>query len=171
MWSALAASVGKTGRVVGVDISLDQIAAANEACAQFDVAQAEVQDVNELPYGDGSFDAIAAIQVIEYLDEPRTALSELRRVCSKKGRAAILATNWDTMFWNCDAPELAARIQSAWREHAPHPNLPSELRRFFADTGFRIVRQKPVTIINGRRTDDRLYGWQRHCPFENRQWS
>ena len=156
---ALAASVGASGHVIGIDISPDQIEAANEACAPFKFARAEVQDVNDLPYDDGSFDAIAAIQVIEYLDEPRTALAGLRRVCSNKGRIAILATNWDTMFWHCDAPELTALIQSAWREHAPFPNLPSELRSMFSNVGFRIAQQTPVTIINNAYHEDAFAYW------------
>src|SRR4051812_20411243 len=73
-----AAAVGQTGRVVGVDISSDQIAAANEACRGRANAKAELQDVNQLPYEDASFDAIVAIQVIEYLEQPAKALSELR---------------------------------------------------------------------------------------------
>jgi cyclopropane fatty-acyl-phospholipid synthase-like methyltransferase len=156
---ALAASVGPTGRVVGTDISPDQIEAANSVCAGSEIARAEVQDVNELSYDDASFDAIAAIQVVEYLSEPRDALTELRRVCSRRGRVAILATNWDAVFWHCDAPELTARIQAAWREHAPHPNLPSELRSMFADTGLRVVRQAPVTIINGAYHEDAFAYW------------
>jgi len=156
---ALAANVGTTGNVVGIDISPDQIAAANEACKSFECARAEVQDVNNLTYGDASFDAIAAIQVIEYLDEPQAALAGLRRACSDNGRIAILATNWDTMFWHCDAPVLTGRIQNAWREHAPFPNLPSELRSMFSDVRFRVAQQVPVTIINNAYHEDAFAYW------------
>lgn len=154
-----AAAVGQTGRVLGIDISPDQIAAAKLACAGSEIAEAEVQDVNQLPYADASFDTIVAIQVIEYLEQPAKALSELRRVCSKKGRLVILATNWDTMFWNCGAPELTARIQAAWREHAPFPNLPAELRPLLAEAGFRMMRQAPVTTINNAYHEDAFAYW------------
>ncbi len=156
---ALAASVGSSGRIIGIDISPDQIRAANDACAPFEFARAEVQDVNNLPYEDGCFDVIAAIQVIEYLDQPEAALAGLRRVCSDRGRIAILATNWDTMFWHCDAPELTAQIQTAWREHAPFPNLPAELRSMFSNVGFQITQQTPVTIINNAYHEDAFSYW------------
>ncbi len=154
-----AAAVGETGRVVGIDISSDQIAAANDLCLGSDIATAEVQDVNQLPYEEASFDAIVAIQVIEYLNQPGKALSELRRVCNSDGRIIVLATNWDTMFWNCEAPELTARVQSAWRKHAPFPNLPAELRALLRAAGFRMVRQTPVTIINNAYHQDAFAYW------------
>ena len=58
MLPMLAAAVGETGRVVGIDISRDQIAAANVLCADTNVVEAAVDDVNQLSYGDASFDAI-----------------------------------------------------------------------------------------------------------------
>ena len=155
----LAAAAGDTGRVVGIDISPDQIVAANEACTGIGHAEAAVQDVHQLPYDTASFDAIIAIQVIEYVDQPAKALSEVRRVCSHSGRLVILATNWDTMFWNCGAPELTARVQAAWREHAPFPNLAAELRPLMAGAGFRIVRQAPITIINNVYHEDAFAYW------------
>lgn len=155
----LAAAVGQEGHVVGVDISADQVEAANERCRNIDWVSAEVQDVNQLPYDDASFDAIVAIQVIEYLDDPAKALSEIRRVCSAQGRLAILATIWDTVFWSCGAPELTSRIQKAWREHAPYPNLPADLRPLLSASGFQVVRQSPVTIINGSYNEDVFAYW------------
>lgn len=154
-----AAAVGDTGRVVGIDISSDQIAAANANCADCGIATAEVQDVNALPYEDASFDAIIAIQVIEYLEQPSRALSELRRICSPTGRIIVLATNWDTMFWNCGEPELTARIEAAWREHAPFPNLPASLHGLLDETGFRMIQQTPVTIINNSYHEDAFAYW------------
>lgn len=154
-----AAAVGDNGRVVGIDISADQIAAANATCAGSNIAKAEVADVNQLPYQDASFDAIVAIQVIEYLEQPAKALSELRRVCSADGRIIVLATIWDSMFWNCGAPELTARVEAAWREHAPFPNLPAVLRGLLDETGFRMIQQTPITIINNAYHEDAFAYW------------
>jgi ubiquinone/menaquinone biosynthesis C-methylase UbiE len=159
MLPVLAAAVGETGRVAGIDVSPDQIAAASALCADTKIVEAAVHDVNQLPYSDASFDAIVAIQVIEYLDQPPKALSELRRVCTAGGRIVILATNWDTMFWNGGVPDLTARVQAAWRQHAPHPNLPAVLRPLLADAGFRMIRQSPVPIINNAYHEDAFAYW------------
>lgn len=155
----LAAAVGQAGRVVGIDISADQIAAARRLSTGIDIFETATADVYQMPYDDASFDALVAIQVIEYLDRPAEALCELRRVSGAHGRLVILATNWDTMFWNCKAPGLTARIQTAWRQHAPHPNLPAELRPLLASTGFRMVHQAPVTIINNAYHEDAFAYW------------
>lgn len=155
----MAAAVGPTGRVVGIDVSADQIAAAQALCAGIGTAQVAVQDVHEMPFEDASFDAIAAIQVVEYLRAPPRALAELRRVAAPGARCAILATNWDTVFWNTDAPDLNARLQAAWRQHAPIVNLPAELPSMLAAAGFDVVRQEPVTIINAAYHEDSFAFW------------
>ena len=121
MLPAIGSAVGPGGRAVGIDVSADQIAAAGRRCAGQQNIEVSVADVRQLPYTPDSFDAFAAVQVIEYLDDPEKALSELRRVGSGRARAAILATNWDAVFWNSPAQELTRKIQSAWRQHAPHP--------------------------------------------------
>lgn len=157
--AAYAAAVGPTGRVLGVDISADQIAAAREACAGNAVVEAEIADINGLPYAPGSFDAVVAIQVIDYLADPQHALSELRRVSAAGARLVIVATNTDTMFWNTAVPDLTRRMQAAWRTHAPHPNLPADLRPLLEGAGFRLVRQSPLTIVNNAYHEDAFAYW------------
>lgn len=155
----MAAAVGSTGRVTGIDVSTDQIDAARKACAGLAVVEAAIVDVNDLPYADASFDVIACIQVIEYLEDPAHALRELRRVCRPNGRIVVFATNWDTMFWNGPDPDQTLRIATAWREHAPFPNLPADIGPFLADAGFRMVSQAPVTIVNNAYHEDAFGYW------------
>ena len=69
---AIASAVGPSGRVVGIDISADQIDAARRTCADHPNIEAVVLDVRQLPYEPGSFDAVVAVQVIEYLDILKT---------------------------------------------------------------------------------------------------
>src|SRR4051794_29187277 len=66
---SLAACVAPSGRVVGIDQSADQIAAVRRLCAGMGAVETAVQDLRQLPYGDGSFDVVVAVQVIEYLDQ------------------------------------------------------------------------------------------------------
>jgi len=147
------------GRVVGVDRSADQIAAAKALCGGLPAVEVAVHDLRRLPHADAVFDAAAAVQAIEYLDGPAEGLSELRRVMRAGGRLAVLATNWDAAFWNCGAPELTRRVLDAWRGHAPHPNLPAELRPLLEGAGFRVVRRSPVTILNADLHEDAFAYW------------
>ena len=156
---AVASAVGSSGRVVGIDISGEQIAAARRRCANQTNIETAVLDVRRLPYAADSFDAFVAIQVIEYLDEPLQALTALRRVVTTRARAVILATNWDAVFWNTMADDLTRKVQLAWRQHAPFPNLPANLRPVLRQAGFEVVQQVPVTIINQSYHEDSFAYW------------
>lgn len=116
-------------------------------------------DVSQLPYEPGSFDAVVAMQVIEYLDDPGQALTALRRVVTDRGRAVISATNWDAVFWNTGADELTRKVQLAWRQHGPHPNLPADLRPMLSRAGFQMVHQTPVAVVNSAYHEDSFAYW------------
>lgn len=154
-----AACVAPGGRVVGIDQSADQIAAAAMLCDGIGIIETAVQDLRRLPYDDATFDAVVAVQVIEYVDQAAEALAELRRVTKAHGRLLVLATNFDTAFWSCGAPELTHRVMQAWRTHAPHPNLPAELRPLLDCAGFRIIGQSAVTILNPSYHEDAFSYW------------
>jgi arsenite methyltransferase len=156
---AIGSAVGSNGRLVGIDVSAEQIAAARRRCADQDHIETSVLDVRRLPFEAGSFEAVVAIQVIEYLDDPQQALTELRRVVTKRGRAVILATNWDTVLWHTGADELTSKVQLAWRQHAPYPNLPAEVRKMLTRAGFQLIHQAPVTIINRAYHEDTFAYW------------
>ena len=52
--------------------------------------QAELTgSVEDLPVGDGSFDVVLCNQVLEHCDNPRQAVSELRRVTAPGGRVLV----------------------------------------------------------------------------------
>ena len=156
---AIGSAVGSSGRVVGIDISQDQIAAAARRCAGQQNIEVAVRDVRQLPYEPHSFDALIAVQAIEYVDDPLQALSEMRRVSTERARAVILATNWDSVFWNTPSDELTRKIQRAFRQHAPHPNLPADLRPMLRRVGFQVIQQAPVTIVNPSYHQDSFAYW------------
>lgn len=156
---AIGSAVGSTGRVVGIDISADQIDAARRKCADHPNIETAALDVRQLPYEPGSFDAVIAVQVIEYLDDPGQALTALRRVVTDRGRAVISATNWDAVFWNTGADELTRKVYLAWRQHCPHPNLPADLRPLLSQAGFQVIHQAPVAVINSAYHEDAFAYW------------
>jgi len=62
-------------------------------------------DAAELPFGDGDFDIITALDVVEHLDDDLAALCEMRRVLRRGGVAVIsvpayraLWTYWDDIL-------------------------------------------------------------------------
>jgi SAM-dependent methyltransferase len=50
-------------------------------------------NVNELPFGDASFDVVYARWLVEHLENPKAALREFHRVLKPGGRLALFTTN------------------------------------------------------------------------------
>ena len=57
------------------------------------------------------------------------------------------------------ADDLTRKVQLAWRQHAPFPNLPANLRPVLRQAGFDVVQQVPVTIINQSYHEDSFAYW------------
>lgn len=68
---------GCAARMSGIDNSLPALRWAVETLP---AARLALADVRELPFGDGSFDLVLCLEVLEHLPEPRRGLEELRRV-------------------------------------------------------------------------------------------
>ena len=146
----IARSVGPDGRAVGIDVSPDQIAAANQRCADLVQVRLDVGNVRDMPFPDEEFDATVGTQVLEYVEDVDTAVGELARVTRSGGRLVNVATNWGALFWCGGDPSLTRRVLDAWDAHCPHLNLPVTLPSVLARHGFAGVSQRPVTIVNRR---------------------
>ena len=103
----LALSVGTEGRVVGLDPSNQQIEAAKAHCQDLGNVAFSQDSATELSFADGEFDAIASIQVLEYIDNVDGALSEIRRVIKPGGRLAAVSVLWD--HWHFHGPDPATQ--------------------------------------------------------------
>lgn len=155
----IALAVGPHGLAAGLDISADQIAAADAACTGIPAARPAIGDVRKLGYGDAVFDGVAAVQAVEYVPELETALGEIRRVLKPGGRLLCLATNWDSAFWHGAPAALTAEIAGHWQSHAPHHNLPARLGPLLARAGFAGIRQLPVPVVNPDYTEATFAYW------------
>lgn len=103
-------------------------------------------DLEELPFGDGSFDVVTGFNSFQYAGNPTVALGEARRV-TKPGGAVVIMT-----WGNPDGME-AASLVAALRPlmPPPPPGAPgpfalsdeSALRKFAADAGL-----KPMEVFD-----------------------
>ncbi len=92
----LVESVGSEGHVIGLDFSEAILETARHICPDGEFVQGDAQD---LPFEDGTFDAIAAAQLFCFLGDVERALLEAYRVLKPGGRIVILDTDWDTLIW------------------------------------------------------------------------
>ena len=101
-------------RVVGVEISADQIGAA-AASPGVEYVQG---DAHELRFADGSFDLVYARYLLEHVGDPVGVLGEMRRVTRAGGRVAVMENDVSLLRFDPPCPafeevwSLFARYQS-----------------------------------------------------------
>ncbi|WP_436772449.1 class I SAM-dependent methyltransferase [Yinghuangia sp. YIM S09857] len=79
-------------RITGCSVSRVEVGAANvrAACAGMtERAHFQYSDVMKLPYEDGEFDAVWAVETLDHVRDPLRALREMRRVLRPGGRALV----------------------------------------------------------------------------------
>jgi len=80
------------GRIIGLDLSRRMLRQAMRRTAQFADRLTYVwQDARRLPFDDGTFDAVACLEALEFMPDPREVLEELVRVLRPGG--VLLVTN------------------------------------------------------------------------------
>ena len=90
------AETAAPGQVVGVDLEPSMIELANAFAEERQVANVrfQVADICELPFPDGSFDAVFTSSVLEHLGNPVQALQEIGRVFKVGGLIGVTCTDW-----------------------------------------------------------------------------
>ncbi len=92
---ALAAHVGDTGRVVGLDASPTMLAKASSESARYvyrDRLRFVRADAVELPFRPASFDAVSCFAALYLFDRPFDALAAMAGTLRPGGRLAIMTT-------------------------------------------------------------------------------
>src|SRR5215472_16018249 len=140
--------VGPTGRVCAIDISPAQIAAAQQRGAEFGWVECCDANIAAPPYSDGEFDAVLAVQVLEYLDDLDAGLRQIRRMLRPGGRLIVVATDWSSAVWYSGNAPRMQRVLAAWEPHKPCLNLPSVRAARLRRVGMQPLRQSPIPILN-----------------------
>ena len=140
---ALAASAG---RVVGVDLDADLLAAARaDAAGNVVLLRA---DAAALPFASGSFDAVRSERMLQHVPDPAAVIAELARVTRTGGRVVLIDTDWTSLSIGCGALDLERRVvASLLRRVARHPDAGRELLRSAAGLPLEIdsVTVHPMT--------------------------
>src|SRR5260370_39392094 len=109
------------GKAAGVDIDEEAIGFCRERGLQ-DVRLGEAAN---LPFADGSFDLVTALDVVEHLDDDVGALVEMKRVLRPDGHILVTVPAHRFLWGDQDEVNMHKR-----RYTAP------ELRRRLAESGF-----------------------------------
>jgi len=85
------AAVGKTGHVIGVDMTPEMIAKARENAARrgYDNVEFRLGDIEALPVADGSADVVVSNCVLNLVPDKKRAFAEIFRVLKPGGRFCV----------------------------------------------------------------------------------
>jgi ubiquinone/menaquinone biosynthesis C-methylase UbiE len=143
----MAESVGPTGTVLGLDISPDLIALCESRDPPAQLG-CKIGDALDIPYSDRQFDMAICTQVAEYIPDTAGLLAETFRVLRPGGKALVMATDWDCVAWETDAPGRMNTIMQAWERHCAHPRLPRTLAPALGAAGFTDVKVHMYPLLN-----------------------
>lgn len=152
--SDMAAIVGQTGEVHGVDISEELLALARGKYANQPQLKFHNANATNLPFPAEYFDVVVVTQVLEYLTNVEAALLEFRRVLRPGGKILVLDTDWDSIVWHSNNPARMKKILQVWDEHLIDPYLPRTLMAKLASAGFNQEYQTIIPLFNPRFDED-----------------
>jgi SAM-dependent methyltransferase len=118
----------KAENAVGVDLSHEMLNVARTSLEQAGLENCQVRlaDMYDLPFDQGSHDAITLYQVLHYADDPAAALAEASRVLRQNGRLVVI--------------DFAPHNEEALRADHAHRRLgfsDDEVRIWFKETGLK----------------------------------
>jgi arsenite methyltransferase len=134
--------VGPDGSVTGVDQSPQMLAVAKRRSEEFGNARFEEGDATALPVESAGFDRALSVQVLEYVKDIPSALSEMHRALKPGGRVVIWDVDWATVSWHSEDPDRMARVLKTWDDHLADPSLPRTLAASLRAAGFEDVRME-----------------------------
>lgn len=119
------------GAAEGVDISQDAL----EFCRARGLTNVKLGAAESLPYEDGQFDLVTALDVVEHLDDDVAGLREMHRVLRPGGHILLFVPTF-MFLWG---------VQDEVSHHRRRYRLP-ELRRAVEEAGFAVERTSYANV-------------------------
>src|SRR5579883_545834 len=146
----LAALVGPTGRIAGIDISSGMLAVANQKLAANPPPtpiDLRVGDARSLPFPDSSFDAVYTSFTLELFPEADipVVLTEAHRVLKPGGRLGVVSM---ATVPSGQHTSVLEHIYVWMHRHFPHlvDCRPIDTERVVADAGFKVRKVQNLEI-------------------------
>ena len=143
----------------GIDISLPIVREARKGFLQ-ERLQAPVADVRNLPFRDGSFDAIYSMGTVEHFAETEQALAEMCRVLRPGGRAVIGVPNRHDPFLRPLLVSILSRL-GLYGYGLEKSYSRSRFRAMLESAGFEVIAEDGILFIPGwlRMADLACHTW------------
>jgi O-methyltransferase / aklanonic acid methyltransferase len=153
-------AVGKTGRVVGIDLSDEMVAllASRLEAAGVDNATVRVGDAQALDVEDATFDVVLSQMVLHLVPDPPAVASEILRVLVPGGRA-VASVPAGAHGWEFMGPLFGKYVPRAVRPSGVPFRMEFDLPATLAGAGFEIVGEEQVEIEFHFADEQAWWGW------------
>jgi len=143
----IAALVGPTGTVVGLDASATMVAEARKRALATKLSIEFIEgDALNLPFPGGSFDRLRTDRVLVHLDEPGKALAEMVRVTRVGGRVVVSELDFGTQFLDCAYRGTTRKVLTSFADRAASGWIGGALPRMLCEAGLSDVKCAPRVI-------------------------
>jgi ubiquinone/menaquinone biosynthesis C-methylase UbiE len=161
--AALAAAVGRAGRVIGLDSDLEALKEARDRTVGLPQVEVVEGDIHAIGLPDGSVDRVHTDRVLQHVADPGAVLGEARRVLRSGGRAVFAEPDWDTLI--IDYPDLSvarAYTRFVTDRVVRNASIGRQLARLATRAGCAVGDVTPVTVVyRDMREADKVLGFKR----------
>ncbi len=137
--------------VTGIDSSVEMLDTARQRARELgaDITLRH-GDATSLPFDTATFGAVRCERVLQWLDQPETAVHEMARVTAPGGTVALLDTDWRTFATTVADRDLEQRMAGPW----PTPHAGGFLRHYARRAGLENIECKPMVHYSHHITGD-----------------
>lgn len=140
----LAERVEPDGEVVGIDYSTEMIQQAQESAVDTPWVTFQTGSILDIDYPTDHFDASRADRVLQHLEDPAAAISELKRVTKAGGRVGLSDTAWESLLLDAPGTEPPVEFLDLTYVDAVNPAMGRQLCRLMREAGLSEIAIDPV---------------------------
>lgn len=132
--------------IVGMDVLKSSVAWAKKHWGKNKKMKFLVGDAHELPFENGSFDAVFALEVLEHVFNPHKVMAEIKRVLKKGGYAVFLVPTdviYFRLAWDFIWTKTRGRI---WKETHIQTYRNGYLVKVCEEAGFGVEKNKKFIL-------------------------
>ena len=145
--------IGATGKIVGIDNTLDFIESGKITYAEYKNMELIHIDLFEYQPKE-KFDLIISARVLQWLDNPLVALLKMKSLLKPNGAISVLDYNHEEIEWIPEPPKSMLKFYDTflkWRKDAGMDNrIANNLEQYFSKAGL-----KNITVNNSNEYYDR----------------
>jgi SAM-dependent methyltransferase len=145
--AAIAKMIEGQGRVVAVDFSKKMMESAAKELINVDCIRYCLADACVLPFRNGAFDAARADRVLQHINDPRKAFSEMVRVVRDDGRLAVYEPDWGTFIINGGQKKISRIMTQLFGDTFPSGWIGRQLPGFFREEGLEDIQIEAEAFI------------------------